>query len=66
VCAGCGRPLSGALEVLRLPHGERVHLDADYTCLVNFGRRWKRKAGEALSTLGIPEPLATGGEDNDD
>jgi hypothetical protein len=53
-CAGCGKPLSGALEVLRLPYGERCHLD--YGCVIIFGRRWKRQSSEALSRLGIVTP----------
>jgi hypothetical protein len=56
LCAGCGKPLSGAEEVLRLPHGERCHLDNDYRCVIAFGWRWKRQTGEALEPLGIPTP----------
>jgi hypothetical protein len=65
-CAGCGGPLSGAPEVLRLPHEERVHLDIDYRCVIAFGRRWRRQASEALARLGIPTPTDECAADSSD
>ena len=61
ICAGCHEPLAGA-EVLLLPHGEHAHADADYACIVAYGRRWKGAAASALAQYGIRAPE---GDDED-
>jgi hypothetical protein len=53
ICAGCRQPLAGTEEQL-LPHGERAH--AELTCVIAYGRRWKRAATKALAQYGIPAP----------
>ena len=54
-CAGCGELVSGR-EVLQLPGGARVHVDSEYVCLIEYGRRWRRSAIEALAALGLIPP----------
>ena len=54
-CAGCDQPVSGR-EALRLPGGERVHVDNDYHCLIEYGRRWRTSAVEALAAHGLAPP----------
>jgi hypothetical protein len=62
LCAGCGKPLSGAPHVLLLPHGERAHSADGYPCILAYGRRWKSAAAKVLSAFGIPSPEATGSD----
>ncbi len=54
-CAGCDQLVSG-MEVVRLPGGERVHVDNDYHCLIEYGRRWRSSAVEALACHGLAPP----------
>ena len=54
-CAGCDQPVSGR-EALRLPGGERVHVDGDSVCLIAYGRRWRSSAIEALAAHGLTPP----------
>ena len=54
-CAGCGELVSGR-EVLRLPDGARVHLNAGFSCLTAYGRRWRTVAVKALASLGLTPP----------
>ena len=54
-CAGCDLPVSGR-EVLQLPGGARVHVDGDYVCLIEYGRRWRSSAVEALAAHGLTPP----------
>ena len=41
---------------------ERCHLDGEYSCVVAFGKKWKRVAAGALGKLGIPRPDHDQGE----
>ena len=54
-CAGCDQPVSGR-EAWRLPGGARVHVDNDYHCLIEYGRRWRSPAVEALAAHGLTPP----------
>jgi hypothetical protein len=54
-CAGCGRPIGQASEVLLLPLGERAHADR-LRCIQVYGRRWRHQAALALDAIGIPAP----------
>jgi hypothetical protein len=50
-CAGCDRAIGGA-RALDLPDGNRVH-DMPIDCLIDFGKRWRREADAALTSLGL-------------
>lgn len=56
-CAGCGESLTG--EALDLPDGARVHWERqrEFACLISYGFMRKRRAPEALATLGLSPPL---------
>jgi hypothetical protein len=49
LCAGCRHPIASGDEVLDLADDNRVHLDADYRCLIAFGERWRSAARAALA-----------------
>ena len=50
-CAGCERPIGG-LEAIKLPDGNRVHCEP-IDCMIEFGRRWRNEATNALVALGV-------------
>ena len=53
-CAGCGKALAG--PQLDTGDGARVHDEDDHRCLVAYGRRWRKRAGEQLDAVGIVVP----------
>ena len=50
-CAGCGKLLSGH-DSIRLPDGTSVHVEP-INCMIDFGRRWRDEAKNALISLGV-------------
>jgi TubC N-terminal docking domain len=54
-CAGCEESIGG-LAALALADGNRVHLDEEWKCLINFGRCWRNEAVAALEAIGIEPP----------
>jgi hypothetical protein len=57
-CAGCGNPIGG-LEAIGLPDGNRVHFEP-IDCMIDFGRRWREEAKNALLLLGVRYPMPAG------
>jgi hypothetical protein len=55
LCAGCRRPIGDALA-LDLIDGNRVHRDAENSCLIRHGERWRNAASRALVACGINQP----------
>ena len=57
-CAGCREPIGG-LQALDLADGSCVHLDGTHglSCLLSFGKRWRREAAAGLRALGLYPPV---------
>lgn len=60
-CPGCGELTSGS-ETLKLPDGNRVHVNENWRCLTAFGKRWRNAAVRALTGLGVVAPPSWGSD----
>lgn len=55
VCAGC-RQRIGRSPALDVGDGTRVHDVPDHACLIQFGKRWRACATQALVEMGLKPP----------